>query len=86
MIELSFPKTPEEARRWVPYRRRFALACRVLVVATSRIEGTWSAYCDAVHGESHDHEQQGVLDHGDKLGEHVARAMFPEFSEVPYDG
>jgi len=69
-----------------PYQRSYALATCVLVVATSRVEGTWCAYCNDVPGRSHQHEIQGVLDHGDKLGEEVARAMFPEFEGVPYAG
>jgi hypothetical protein len=69
-----------------PYRRMHALSMRVLVVATSRVEGAWCAYCDAVPGMTHSNEYQDVLDHGDKLGEEVARAMFPEFEGVPYSG
>lgn len=69
-----------------PYQRHYALAMRVLAVATTRVEGTWCAYCDAVPGNHHDYEMSEVLDHGDKLGEEVARVLFPEMEGVPYAG
>ena len=68
---------------WLVVRRR-ALATRVLVVARTRIEGTWAAYCDAVPGMDHDQEQEAVLAHGDKLSESVAVMLFPEFNGMPY--
>ena len=70
---------------WTPTIHLHALSMRVLVVAQTRIEGTWSAYCDAVPGYNHREEYDAVLRNGDKLMEKVARAMFPEFDEVPYD-
>lgn len=72
------------AREFTPVIRRRALASRVLVVARTRIEGTWAAYCDAVPGYDHDHEERAVLLRGDKLPERVAVALFPEFDGVPY--
>ena len=79
-----FPKTFAEAEAWKPITRRVALASRVLVVARTRIEGAWSAYCDAVPGDNHGREQAAVLQHGDKVPEPVARCLFPEFLAVPY--
>ena len=61
-----------------------ALASRVLAVAHTRVEGTWCAYCDSVPGNDHQHEQDAVLRLGDKLGEPVARLLFPGFHERPY--
>ena len=61
-----------------------ALATRVLVVARTRVDGTWKAYCNAVPGEHHSKEIQEVLDYGDQLREDVARVLFPEFKELPY--
>ena len=60
--------------REVKYR---SLASRVLVVATTRIEGTWSAYIDAVPGMRHDAEYDEVLRHGCKLQADEARVFFP---------
>jgi len=57
---------------------------KVLCVAQTRIEGAWSAYCDAVEGMNHDFEAEKVLAYGAKLPEIVARAIFPEFDGVPY--
>lgn len=72
------------ASEFTPVIRRRALASRVLVVARTRIEGTWAAYCDAVPGYDHDNEERAVLLRGDKLPERVAAALFPEFDGVPY--
>lgn len=67
-----------------PTVRRRALASRVLVVAHTRVEGSWRAYCDAVNGIDHDMEMEGVLRFGDDIGEDLARFMFPEFADLPY--
>jgi len=79
-----FPKSAEEARAWRDHVRIIALARRVLVVAHTRIECAWAAYSDAVDGYDHTQEAYGVLAHGCKLTETRARALFPEFAEVPY--
>lgn len=60
-----------------------ALAQRVVVVATTRVDG-WCAYIDAVPGQKHSEEFVEVLHHGDKLSEKFARALFTEFEEIPY--
>lgn len=57
---------------------------RVLVVAKTRVECSWAAYIDAVPGMNHAMEADAVLNHGDKLDERIARAVFPEFEGVPY--
>ena len=73
-----------EIEDWTPTIRTHALARRVLVVARTRIEGTWSAYCDAVPGDNHLMERNAVLANGDKLIEEVARVLFPMFKDLPY--
>lgn len=73
-----------ERRPFEAVVQRHALAMRVLAVATTREEGAWCAYADAVPGIRHDLEQRGVLDHGDKLPEDVARVLFPGFADLPY--
>lgn len=67
-----------------PTIRYIALASRVLVIASTRIEETWQAYIDAVPGYCHNMEYQEVLDRGCTLPEDVARVLFPEFSNIPY--
>lgn len=74
-----------EYLNWTPTVRIHALASKVLVVARTRIEGTWSAYCDAVPGDSHNKEWPAVLANGDKLMEEIARILFPQFDDIPYD-
>ena len=68
----------------------YSLDLNVLAVATTRIEGTWAAYCGTVPGNSHDREKWAVLQEGSKLPERIARAIFghlKQFSaEVPYAG
>jgi hypothetical protein len=79
-----FPTTIEQAIEWRPIIYRRALAAKVLAVATTRIEGAWKAYCDAVPGRDHDVEWQQVLDRGCALQERHALAIFPEFEGVRY--
>jgi len=83
---MQFPEQGNagECRAWTPYRRTRALARRVLVVAKTRIEGKWNAYCDAVPGENHDGEKDAVYQHGCKLEEDIALAIFPEYAGIPY--
>ena len=79
-----FPHTPEEARSWQPWKGYRALHMHVLVAMTTRIECAWAAYIGPVEGVNHDLEFEYVLDHGDKLPEEVARALFPSLDGVPY--
>lgn len=78
------PGNAEEIGAWRPYVVHRALHQFVLCVATTRVEGVWTAYCRNVPGQNHRLEVQCVLDDGDWLPETVARAVFPEFHRVPY--
>jgi hypothetical protein len=73
-----------DANEFVPIVRRVALARNVLVVAETRADGMWKAYCDAVPGMNHDNEWQEVVRVGCQVSRRVARAMFPEFEEREY--
>jgi hypothetical protein len=79
-----FPKSQAEAQTWTPTTFRRALDTTVLVVAQTRIECAWSAYCRAVPGHDHAAEADVVLRRGAKLPEAVARVLFPLFTAVPY--
>jgi hypothetical protein len=60
--------------------RTQALARKVLVVAVT--DGRdWTAYIDAVPGESHRKEEAAVKENGDKLPHHIAKVMFPDLDE-----
>lgn len=83
-IGALFPKSVEEAQVWMPRMYFRALSSRVLVVAKTRIECRWSAYCDAVPGMNHALELAPVVDYGAKLPEELARVLFPRFADVPY--
>ena len=80
-----WPSTHHRTVGWRPIVTHHALAMRVLCVATTRIEGAWCAYCDAVPGMRHDDEVTDVLCYGDKLPEAVALALFPDWEGIPYD-
>lgn len=80
-----FPETEVEADAWRPFVYHVALATRVLVVANTRIEGTWKAYIDAVPGHCHNLEIEPVRTYGSQLSEKLARRIFGDlFSGVPY--
>lgn len=83
-LRSHFPKSMEEAQAFIPLQRYRPLSTRVLVAAQTRVECTWAAYCDAVDGDDYDREMLEVLHTGVKLQEEVARALFPEFDQVPY--
>jgi hypothetical protein len=83
-LRAHFPKNDEEASKWIPHVRFYALSSKVLVVSRTRIECAWRAYIDAVPGMNHADEYEEVLSHGDALPEHVARVLFPEYNGVPY--
>ena len=83
-LRSHFPKSHEEACSFEPYVIHYALTHRVLVVARTRVECAWCAYCGAVPGENHDDEKKEVLRHGTKLHEDIARVLFPRFKDVPY--
>lgn len=76
--------TLEETKAWTPSVCIYPLHSKVLCVAKTRVEGMWCAYCGPVRGECHDEEYQWVLQHGQKMTEDVARALWPQFKEVPY--
>ncbi len=80
----SFPRSQEEVAGWAPHITFRAISTKVIVVATTRVECAWTAYCDAVPGKSHRREFQRVLSHGSKLDEQTARALFPQFAAVEY--
>jgi len=80
----DFPETREESINWRPRMHRVALHSKVLVVAKLRYEGAWSAYCFPVLNENHDDESYLWKEHGSKLGEELAKVLFPYFKGIPY--
>jgi len=54
-----------------------ALDSKVLAVAVEGYVSDWSAYIGAVRGDNHDKEYLDVAEHGNKLPEKIARAIFP---------
>lgn len=79
-----FRNSYESAPTWNPKIIRRALSREVMCVARTRIECAWSAYVGSVPGINHDKEMDPVLNHGARLHEPVARAIFHEFEGVPY--
>ncbi len=82
--EIDFPENPIEHEGWTRTVKRQALAHNILVVATTRREGKWSAYISAVPGVNHDDEWEEVLRHGTKILETLASVLFPRFAGIPY--
>ena len=81
----EFPETSGERTAWRPDTCHRALAARVLCAMTTRPDGKWAAFVDAVPGMSHPREQARVLEHGQKLPESLARAVFAHVpEELPY--
>ena len=60
---------------------------QVMVVARTRADGTWKAYCFPVPGVDHDAEEALWETEGSQLPERFARAMFgylKDLSEMEY--
>jgi len=53
------------------------LASDVLVVVKKGTVNDWAAYIGGVLGRNHDEEWEAVAKYGNKLPEHIARAIFP---------
>lgn len=79
----KFPDQPNDI--WEPYITYTALCSTVLLVAKTRIEGTWSCYCTPVPGKNHQEEKHLWRDCGTKIRASIAVAAFPQFDELPYD-
>ncbi len=84
IAQLEFPENHTESTMWKAKVFRSAIHHKILVVGHTRIEGKWSAYVAPVPGRNHDNEWKEVLRTGSKLLEAIARAIFPELSELPY--
>lgn len=59
------------------------IAWNIIAVATPTIDG-WKAFIAPVAGRNHDNEWPAVLQTGTTVDEDIARAMFPNFADVPY--
>jgi len=62
----------------------YALSSTALIVCTTRVEGTFKAYCKGVPGMDHRSEAVEVLRWGDDIGEPLARFLFPQYKDLPY--
>ena len=87
MIEVAgftFPESREELDNWNPEQYRRMLHRQVMVVARTRIERRWKAYCFPVPGLNHDDEEYLWESEGVAIPEAVARALFPFFKDLKY--
>lgn len=82
--QFEFPETQEDMAQWAPSMSHQAIHRTVLLVAKTRVEGSWSCYCTPVPGKNHDEERYLWKTQGAKVGAAVARAAFPLFAEIPY--
>ena len=71
---------------FTPKHYRVMLERRCMIVARTRPEGTWKAYCFIVAGQNHDREQDEAIAEGQGVPvlEHVARSMFGHLEDMPY--
>lgn len=60
------------------------LARDIVVVAQTRVEGTWKAYVGYTDERSHKDAIPEVLAHGAAIREPIARAIFQKFKDLPY--
>lgn len=86
--DLNSPQCHEAAQQWRPRIVRRAIHSKVLVVAMTRIEGTWAAYVFPVAGRNHELEAKEWRT-GMRVSEAVALALFDDtglFRDLPYAG
>ena len=81
----------EVKEQWKPTIVAYEMTPQILVVARDRIDGSWRAYIGVnpmlLGDRDAEYEKflrKQVLDSGDKVAEDIARAMFPNFREMPY--
>ena len=78
----ALPVSPTKPHKTVA---RKALARNVLSVAHIwPTAGDFRVYLDAVPGVCHEDEVEGVLDHGARVPEPIARAIFPRLAALTY--
>jgi hypothetical protein len=75
---------PTSVTQFVTQTYRHMLHRQVMVLARTRIEGTWKAYCFPVPGMNHDQEEYLWQADGQQLPEGTARAMFGFLENIPY--
>ena len=63
---------------------RQTLAHDIVVVARTRIEGTWKAYIGSTTERRHEDAVPTILMRGAPVHEAMARALFPQFKDLPY--
>lgn len=80
----NYLRSGESHKTWKKEFRREMLHNSVMVLAVTRIEGAWKAYCFPVEGRDHDLEMGFWKYSGQQISENVARAIFPYFEGVPY--
>ena len=61
-----------------------SLARNIVVVARTRIEGSWKAYIGSTDEGSHKDAIPDILAYGTAVTESLARTIFPLFKDVPY--
>ena len=75
---------PDKKSSFEPQVVWHTLARDILVVARTRIEGSWKAYIASTNERSHEDAVAEVLAHGTAVREPIARYLFPHFKDLPY--
>ena len=70
-------------KQFEPQIFRQTLAHDIVVVAKTRIEGTWKAYIGSTKERRHEDAVPVILMRGAPVHEAMARALFPHFKDLP---
>lgn len=81
LMKAVYPGSKDEAS----IRGDVRIITRNILVVATRTVGGWKAYIGIVEGRDHNAEWKDVLSVGDTLNESLARFLYPEFKDAPYD-
>jgi len=81
LMKAVYPGSKDEAS----IRGDVRIITRNILVVATRTVGGWKAYIGIVEGRDHSKEWKTVLEFGDTVPESLARFLYPEFKDAPYD-
>lgn len=91
-VEYELPDDEAHGKRSKPKKPKppgpqFRILDRqILVVAKITFSpDLWTAYIGIVPGKDHDAEWMGIFKYGTALDESLARFLFPDFADLPYN-
>lgn len=76
---------PGDGKNLCAVRGDVRIITRNILVVACRTVGGWKAYIGVVPGKNHNEEWSEILSFGDTVQENLARFLYPEFKDAPYD-